>query len=134
MKYLLDTNICIYIIKKKPAWVIDRFSSLDIDDIGVSSITSSELYYGVAKSQKQEQNRLALFEFFLPLNIVPYDQAASSSYGDVRAYLEKKGSLIGPLDLMIAAHALSLGLTLVTNNIKEFERIGNLNIENWADN
>ncbi len=132
MKYMLDTNICIYIIKNNPAIVRERFETLNIGDIGVSSITSSELFYGVFKSQNRIQNRKALDGFLLPLMIDEYDYDASIYYGEVRASLEKSGNIIGPLDLQIAAHALSLGVTLVTNNIKEFERVEGLRLENWV--
>jgi tRNA(fMet)-specific endonuclease VapC len=132
MKYMLDTNICIYIIKNKPSIVRERFETLNIGDVGVSSITTSELFYGVFKSQSRIQNRKALDGFLLPLMIAEYDYDASIYYGEVRASLEKSGNIIGPLDLQIAAHALSLGVTLVTNNTKEFERVEGLKLENWA--
>jgi len=132
MKYMLDTNICIYIIKNKPSIVRERFETLKIGDIGLSSITTSELFYGVFKSQNRIQNRNALDRFLLPLMIAEYDYDASIYYGEVRVSLEKSGNIIGPLDLQIAAHALSLGVTLVTNNIKEFERVDGLKLENWV--
>ncbi len=132
MKYMLDTNICIYIIKEKPLIVKEKFSTLKIGDIGISSITTSELFYGVSKSQNRIQNRNALDGFLLPLMIADYDYEASIYYGEVRGSLEKAGKMIGPLDLQIAAHALSLGVTLVTNNIKEFERVEGLKLENWV--
>ena len=133
MKFLLDTNTCIYIIRQKPAWVVERFSSLAVESIGVSSITVSELWYGVCKSRKVEQNQEALVEFLLPLAVAPYDESAAVAYGAIRASLERSGKTIGPLDLMIAAHAHSLDVTLVTNNVKEFRRVDGLAIENWAE-
>ena len=133
MKYLLDTNICIYIIKQKPAWVRGKFNSLPINAVGVSSITSSELYYGVSKSRNASQNRQALAQFLSPLYVAPYDEMAASFYGDLRAELEKSGNIIGSLDMLIAAHALSLGVSLVTNNQREFQRVAGLLLENWAE-
>ena len=132
MKFMLDTNICIYIIKRKPTNVIERFQKTEISQIGVSSITLSELSYGVSKSSKPTQNQMALAQFMAPLEILPYDDNAASYYGDLRVYLEKRGTPIGSLDMLIAAHALSASCILVTNNEKEFSRIPNLAIENWA--
>ena len=132
MKYMLDTNICIYIIKRKPADALDRFKQTDISEISISSITLSELFYGVSKSSKPEQNFMALTQFVAPLEILPFGGEASQYYGDLRAYLERQGTPIGSLDMLIASHALSLTSTLVTNNDKEFNRVPNLNIENWV--
>ena len=131
MKFLLDTNICIYIIKRKPHDVIERFMQTKISQIGISSITLSELFYGVSKSSKPEQNQIALTQFVAPLEILPYSDEAAHYYGALRAYLEKQGTPIGSLDMLIAAHALSVNCTLVTNNEKEFTRIPNLKIKNW---
>ena len=130
-KYLLDTNICIYIIKKKPLHVIQKLQSLDISDVAISSITLSELEYGVSKSAAVEKNKLALTQFLAPIETINLDDKAAVIYGDIRADLERKGSPIGPLDTLIGAHALSLGYTLVTNNTKEFDRILNIQLENW---
>ncbi len=129
---MLDTNICIYIIKKKPSQVIERLRKLDISQVGISSITLSELDYGVSKSSKPEQNKLALTEFLAPLEILPYGDLAAQRYGQIRSELERRGTPIGSLNLLIAAHALSLGVTLVTNNDKEFSRVAELMLENWA--
>ncbi len=131
IKFLLDTNICIYLIKKKPAQVLLNLQSLDILEIGISSITLSELEYGVSKSTQPKKNKIALAKFLAPIQIISYDDMASEKYGDIRATLEKVGKTIGSLDLLIGAHALSLDCTLVTNNIKVFERIKSLKIENW---
>ena len=131
IKFLLDTNICIYLIKKKPAQVILKLQSLDILENGISSITLSELEYGVSKSTQPKKNKIALVKFLAPIQIISYDDMASEKYGDIRAALEKMGKTIGPLELLIGAHALSLDCTLVTNNVKEFERIKSLKIENW---
>ncbi|MEB3190416.1 MAG: type II toxin-antitoxin system VapC family toxin [Snowella sp.] len=133
MKYLLDTNICIYLIKQKPPKVLARFQTLALTDIGISSITVAELEYGVCKSQQQEKNRSALMQFLIPLEIVEFDQAAATLYGSIRSDLESRGLVIGAMDMLIAAHALSLGVTLVSNNVREFSRIANLSLENWAE-
>lgn len=132
MKFMLDTNICIYIIKRKPPHVIERFKQTKISQIGVSAITLSELSYGVSKSSKPEQNQMALAQFIAPLEILPYSDEAAQYYGDLRAVLEKQGTPIGSLDMLIAAHALSIACTLVTNNEKEFIQIPNLKIDNWV--
>jgi tRNA(fMet)-specific endonuclease VapC len=132
MQYVLDTNICIYIIKRKPQAVIERFLQTEISKIGISSITLSELFFGVSKSSKPDQNKIALTQFIAPLEIMPYDDQAAQCYGDLRAYLERQGKTIGSLDMLIAAHALSIDSTLVTNNEKEFIRIPNLKIDNWV--
>ena len=131
MKFMLDTNTCIYIIKRKPSEVIKRFKRTNISQIGISSITLSELSYGVSKSSKPEKNQMALAQFIAPLVILPYGDEAARYYGELRAYLEKQGTPIGSLDMLIAAHALSNACTLVTNNKKEFIRIPNLKIDNW---
>jgi tRNA(fMet)-specific endonuclease VapC len=133
MQYLLDTNICIYLIKQKPPKVLERFSNLALSDIGISSITVAELEYGVYKSQQQEKNRSALMQFLIPLEIIEFDQAAATVYGEIRSDLESRGLVIGAMDMLIAAHALSLSVTLVSNNVREFSRIDNLSLENWAE-
>jgi tRNA(fMet)-specific endonuclease VapC len=132
MKYLIDTNICIYIMSKRPIKVIQKFKQFDVGEICVSTITVSELQYGVVKSKNHRLNRQRVQEFLSPLEIIPYDESAANMYGDIRYQLEKRGEPIGPLDLMIAAHALSGNFVLVTNNEKEFKRIKQLKIENWA--
>ena len=133
MKFLLDTNICIYIIKQKPREVLQKFNTYRVGDIGVSSITVAELEFGVQKSQFPARNQQALTQFLLPLKIVDFDRAAAIVYGNIRAKLEKRGKPIGSLDTLIAAHAVSLDVTLITNNVKEFNRISNLQLENWVD-
>jgi len=130
--YMLDTNICIYIIKERPEQVIERLRHTRISDVGVSTITLSELEYGAAKSSRPEQNKVAILEFLAPLEILPYDDMAAREYGKTRAYLEKQGTPVGSMDMLIAAHALSLKCILVTNNESEFRRIPALKIENWA--
>ena len=131
MKYLLDTNICIYIINARPRQVLDRFRKHSVGDLGISSITASELAFGVVKSGSAK-NRAALEGFMLPLEVAQYDLGAALIYGEIRAGLERSGTTIGPLDMLIAAHALSLGTILVTNNEKEFRRVAGLRCENWA--
>ncbi len=132
MKYMLDTNICIYIIKKKPTQVLQRLQEISISDIALSSIALSELEYGVEKSQKKEQNRIALLYFVSPLSIIAYGADAAQHYGEIRADLEEVGQSIGSMDLLIAAHARSLNLTLVTHNVKEFSRVPGLRIADWT--
>ncbi len=130
--WLLDTNICIYLIKRRPERVLQRLRALDIATVGVSSITVAELQYGVAKSTRPELNALALAALLAPLDVLPFDDAAAAVYGAVRAELERAGAPIGSMDLLIAAHALALGRTVVTNNTREFSRVTGLNVEDWA--
>jgi len=132
MKYLIDTNICIYIMNKKPFNVIQRFKQIKMGEIGVSTITISELQYGISKSKQRRKNKIRLNEFITPLEILPYDESAAKAYGDIRYELEEAGKSIGPLDLLIVAHAMSRNLTVVTNNDKEFKRIKKLKVENWV--
>jgi len=132
MDYLLDTNICIYIIKKKPINVFEKFKNFTVGDIGISSITLAELQYGIEKSSNAEKNRDALEKFLTPIEIIDYGYDATIEYGKIRAELEKKGVPIGPLDMLIASHAKSLDVILVTNNVREFERISGLRTENWT--
>ncbi|MDP2157403.1 MAG: type II toxin-antitoxin system VapC family toxin [Nitrospirota bacterium] len=132
MKFMLDTNICIYIIKQNPPKVLKHFQSHIVGDIGISSITLAELQYGVSKSLHSEKNRQALEEFVLPLEIADFDERAAGSYGMIRADLEKKGKPIGAMDMLIGAHALSLRVTLVTNNTREFKQIKGLKIADWS--
>lgn len=131
MKYLLDTNVCIALIRQKPKEIIQRLTSHRPGDIGISTISIAELIHGAQKSKQVEQNMTALDQFMLPLEIADFDQSAAVAYGYIRAYLETKGTLIGSMDMLIAAHALSLGVALVTNNTGEFKRIPNLKIEDW---
>lgn len=132
MMYMLDTYICIYMIKQKPRQVIEKLKSMNKADLCISSITYSELLYGAEKSSNIAKNLLALTMFLSNIEILPYDENASVDYGFIRSDLEKKGKPIGPLDMLIAAHAASLRMILVTNNEKEFERVKGLNIENWT--
>ncbi len=133
MKVMLDTNICIAIIKRKPPQVLKRFSAYKVGEIGISSVTLAELEFGVAKSRHVEKNQAALEEFVLPLEIANFDREAARVYGRVRAALEEKGTPIGSLDVMIGAHALVLGVTLATNNTRELSRVKGLNVVDWLD-
>jgi tRNA(fMet)-specific endonuclease VapC len=132
MRYLLDTNICIYLIKERPHRVLEKFNAYSVGEIGVSSITVAELQYGVRKSQHPVKNQQALQQFLLPLVIADFDEQAAIAYGEVRAVLEAQGTPIGPLDTLIAAQAIGLDVTLVTNNVREFSRVQGLRFENWA--
>jgi tRNA(fMet)-specific endonuclease VapC len=132
MRYLLDTDICIYIINKQPVKVFNRLRKCSIGDVAVSSITVAELEYGAAKSSRPDQNRNALIAFLSPLEILPFDDQAAIHYGDIRSQLEKTGKMIGSMDMLIAAHARSIPLVLVTNNSSEFARVADLRVENWA--
>lgn len=131
MRYLLDTNICIYIINERPSQVMACFRQERIGDIGVSSLTAAELDYGVEKSGSA-RNRQALEKFLAPLEIAAFDEMAFRHYGRLRANLEKRGLPIGSMDMLIAAHALALNATLVTNNTREFERVSGLHLDNWV--
>jgi tRNA(fMet)-specific endonuclease VapC len=133
MRYLLDTDICIYIAKRKPAGVLARLERLHPGDVGMSVVTYLELAYGAHKSQQVEANvsRIKQLSHLIPVRTL--DASAATHYGRLRAGLEKSGSLIGAYDLLIAAHAVALELTLVTNNVREFRRVPGLRLENWAD-
>lgn len=131
MKYLLDTNICIYIINRRPPAVLERFRGHPLGAIGISSITAGELAFGVAKSGSPK-NRRALEMFLAPLEVAPFGGDSMWAYGGLRATLERKGRPIGSLDTLIAAHALTLSAILVTNDIGEFGRVAGLKMENWA--
>ncbi len=128
---LLDTNICIHIINARPPAVLERFQQYQMGDVGLCSVVAAELAFGVAKSGST-RNRQALEMFLAPLAVLPFDHAAVWYYGDLRSDLERKGTPIGSLDTMIAAHALSLRATLVTNNTREFLRVPGLQLENWV--
>ena len=128
---LLDTNICIYILKQKPLSVLQEFKRYDVGQIGVSSITYAELSHGVYKSQYEKKNKEKLNHFIAPIEILQFGEKAADIYGIIKTALEKKGKIIGNNDLLIAAHALSLNSTLVTNNKAEFQRVKGLRIENW---
>lgn len=132
MKYMLDTNICIHVIKNRPETVIRNFLKHEPSELCISSITYAELMHGVEKSQDGERNRVAITLFLSPLSVLEFDNYAAEEYGKVRTELERKGTPIGPMDTLIAAHARSEGLVLVTNNTREFVRVEGLSVENWT--
>lgn len=131
VKYLLDTDICIYLIKNKPKHLIERFLSKRPGDIGISTISLAELRLGVSKSQFPEKNHLALENMLRPIEILPFDEGAAMTYGEIRKMRENAGTTLGAMDYLIAAQALAIGAILVTNNEREFKRIKKLKIENW---
>lgn len=132
MKYMLDTNICIYAIKHKPDTVIRNFLSHDSEELCISAITYAELMHGVEKSMAVERNRIAMSLFLSPITILQFDERAAEEYGRIKAELEKKGTPIGPMDTLIASHAKSKGLIIVTNNTREFNRVVGLTVEDWT--
>ncbi len=131
LRYLLDTNTCIYIINRQPPAVFERFKRLQAGQAAISSITGAELHFGIAKTGS-ERNRNALEKFLAPLDVLPFDDNAMRDYGKLRAHLERQGTPIGALDTLIAAHALALDCVLVTNNLREFKRVPKLRVENWV--
>ena len=131
LKYLLDTNIVIYVLKRRPKEVLAVFNA-NASRMAISSITLSELMYGAEKSLNTDKNLEAVEEFVSHLEVLPYDAKASQHYGQIKAALEKKGQIIGENDIHIAAHAISHGLILVSNNVREFKRVSNLALENWV--
>ena len=133
MTYLLDTDICIYILNRRPLNVSQKFREIKAENITLSSITVAELLYGAEKSRSGERNRRALAQFMAALGTADFTADVARVYASLRASLERQGAPIGPLDTLIAAHALSLNATLVTNNIREFERVPGLPVENWTD-
>lgn len=132
MQFMLDTNICIYAIKNRPEHVLKALRKNASKGIGLSSIVVSELWFGVTKSQSR-RNISALREFLGPFETAAFDDRAAEVYGGVRAKLEASGTPMGPFDTQIAAHAISLGVTLVTNNVREFQRLQGLRLANWAE-
>jgi tRNA(fMet)-specific endonuclease VapC len=132
MNYLLDTNICVLLIRQKSQQVLTKLTSYPITDIGISAITVAELQYGVQKSSRPAQNQQALDQFLLPLTIIPFDENDAVAYGQIRTDLEAQGLPIGALDTLIAAQAVQYNLILVTNNVREFARIPGLALEDWT--
>ncbi len=130
LKYLLDTNIVIYVMKRRPLEVLQAFNK-NANRLAISTITLAELIYGAEKSKRVEQNLNAVEDFVSHLEVLPYDANATQHYGQIKAFLERGGKPIGVNDIHIAAHARSRGLTLVTNNLSEFKRVPNLALENW---
>jgi len=131
IRYMLDTNICIHLIKFRPSSILKRLSSVSIDEVAISSIVYAELCYGVAFSQKKKENEAALEDFLRYAKVLDWPKEAGSIYGMIRANLRIKGTPIGSMDLLIAAHTLFLDSVLVTDNVKEFERIAGMKVENW---
>ncbi|HEU4346098.1 MAG TPA: type II toxin-antitoxin system VapC family toxin [Candidatus Binatia bacterium] len=131
MKLMLDTNICIYIIRQRPKGVLEKFTSFRVGELGISVITLAELEYGAAKSSDTARNRGALEQFVSPLEVAAFDRQTTKAYGEIRSRLEQAGRPIGAMDLLIAAHALSLNVRLVTNNVSEFQRVRGLRVETW---
>lgn len=132
MRYLLDTNICIYIANRRPTKVAGRLERMRAGDLGMSVITYLELIFGAWKSAHAQDNLSKIERLRRLIPVAPLDVDTANEYGRLRTELERKGTTIGAYDLLIAAHALSLGLILVTNNVREFERVSGLKIENWA--
>ncbi len=132
MKWMLDTNVCIALIKQQPPHLLAKLQKLPIGDVGISSIALAELEFGAAKSTQKQRNQAALAAFVTPLEVAPFDEPAAQRYGIVRAALEKRGTPIGSLDTLIAGHALSLAIVLVTNNTREFRRVNDLKVEDWT--
>lgn len=132
MKYMLDTNVCVYIIRNKSPQLLQKLAQHAPSDICISSITASELQYGVQKSTQPAQNQQALDRFLAPLSIADFGYRAAMVYGRIRAILERQGISIGSLDMLIAANALAEGLTLVTSNVGEFSRVPDLAVEDWS--
>ena len=131
MRYMLDTDICIYVINERPPAVLQTFLRHESAGLGISAVTAAELFYGVARTGSQ-RNLQGLRQFLAPLEIAPFDAAAAEVFGSLRAWLQTQGTPIGPYDAQIAAHAHQLGVTLVSNNLREFERVPGLKLENWA--
>ena len=135
IRHLLDTNICIELIRGRSSeTLLAKLRRRKIGSVGLSAITLAELQFGVARSSDPDRNRIALAEFVAPLSIVPFDDSAASAYGRLRADIQRTGRPIGPMDMLIAAHALSLNAALVTNNTREFRRVPGLRVENWLTN
>jgi len=133
VRYMLDTDTCIALIKNRPETMRARLSSLSPEEVGVSAIVVAELWFGVAHSQKKKQNKTALLDFLDYATLLDWPCEASVIYGNVRERLQKQGTPIGAMDLLIAVHALFLDVVVVTNNTKEFQRVPDLKIENWLE-
>lgn len=132
-RYMFDTNTCIHLIKHRPKTLCEKISVFPSESIAVSSIVIAELWYGVSLSQKKRQNKAALRDFLDYVDVLDWPHGAGPVYGSIRKHLKEKGTPIGAMDLLVAAHALFLGAVLVTDNTREFERVPNLKLENWID-
>lgn len=131
MRWMLDTDTCIALIKQRPGSVLKKLRGKSTGQVGISSITLGELAFGASKSSRSQESHAALSEFLLPLEVAEFNETAAMHYGDVRADLDRQGRPIGPLDTLIAAHALAIEATLVTHNTREFKRVGSLRLEDW---
>lgn len=130
--YLIDTNMCIYAIKRKPEKVFDTIKKKSKDGLFVSSLTIAELEFGVQNSERKAKNRLALLKFLALFNILNFDESDAIEFGRIKVQLRRKGSIVGPIDMLLAAQAISKEMIFVTNNVKEFNRIEGLKIEDWS--
>ena len=130
--WLLDTNICSYVLKQRPTSVLQRFVAVGPDHLATSTVVLGELLFGCARHREGDRIRREVEDFTSRLQVLPWNAAAATAYGDLRAHLERSGSPVGAMDLMIGAHALALGATLVSNNIRHFERMPGLKLENWV--
>jgi tRNA(fMet)-specific endonuclease VapC len=131
LQYMLDTNICIYVIKNYPPTLRERFNSL-AEGLCISSITLAELHFGAEKSARRVENLEAIAQFAARLDVLPFPPKAAAHFGQIRAHVERLGRPVGPLDILIGAHARAEGLTVVTNNAREFERLPGVQVENWV--
>jgi len=130
--YMLDTDICSYIIRERPVQVLEHFKQVEMEQLCISVVTYAELIFGVEHSSSKKVNRAIIDDFVQHLSIISWDEEAAEHYGKIRAYLQAKGKVIGSMDMMIAAHARSQGMTVVTNNDRHFKRVPKLTVENWA--
>lgn len=133
MRFMLDTNICIYIMKSRPPEVRHRLQGMVVGEVGVSSIVVAELWHGIHKSRRVRHNAAALEDFLEYCEVLDWPEAAAPIYGKIRSSLEAEGRIIGGNNLLIAAHAVHAGVTLVTNNNREFQRVPGLQVENWVN-
>ena len=131
--YMLDTNICIYLINNRSPGLAKKIAEVESEHIYISTITQAELEYGVSKSKNPGKNALALAKFLSVVSVMDFDTKAAQAFGEIRADLEQKGKIIGLMDMLIAGHAKSKGFVIITNNIREFERVEGLNLENWTN-
>jgi tRNA(fMet)-specific endonuclease VapC len=133
MRYLLDTDICIHLIRRRSDALLVRLRSFETGELALSTITVAELHYGVAKSRDPEQNSVALAAFLSPFDVQPFTDAAASVYGHIRSDLESRGKPLGSLDMLLAAHAMALQVPIVTHNTREFRRVSGLDAEDWLE-
>jgi tRNA(fMet)-specific endonuclease VapC len=132
LRYMLDTNICIYVLRNRPLGLRERFNRI-VDELCISTMTLAELFFGAEKSVRQAENRRTLADFAARLEVLPFSASAAAHYGELRAHLERSGQPVGVHDMLIGAHARSEGLVIVTNNVREFVRMPGLRVENWIE-